>query len=221
MRYLCLLLGTGAAVAGLIAGCQKSSEGTAVRAEAPIATSATASPAEVPGVKETLRESIPPNAFLCFPKPGAGRATPATIADAAAPRVTISLPDGWTSKPGTGDVALNLQGPEGMSGTVSIVRTTLDPAAAFDKYADDLAKKAALSVINVRPAEFCGYSSQKLFGNLSGPPEGPVDFADRITHIWTNTDDYVVAIHLQAPPRAAGFENAKNVLMQDFAVVLP
>jgi hypothetical protein len=47
------------------------------------------------------------------------------------------------------------------------------------------------------------------------------EFADRITHIWTNTSQYLVAIHLEGPQDAAGFGAAKAALMQDFAVVIP
>ena len=178
--------------------------------------------AEVPGVKETLRETIPPNAFVCFPAPtGTGNATTATVGDPAAPRLTITSPDGWTSVPSTGDVALMLTGPDGMSGTVTITATTLGPAQAFDKYADEVAAKVALSSINLRPAEFCGYSSQELFGTLSDPPSETVDFADRVTHIWTNTKDYLAAVHMQGPHGAAGFEEAKTALMQEFAIVIP
>ena len=194
MRHLCVLIGTVCALAAT----------------------------DVPGVKETLPDTSPPNALICLPPPaGVGTATPAAVSDPAAPRITISVPSGWASNPGTGDVALTLAGPDGMSGTVTIAATTLDPAAAFDKYSDDIAAKVQLSSINVRPAEFCGYSSQELFGTLSDPPAPAVDFADRITHIWTNTRDYLVAVHLQGPTGAAGFEDAKTALMQDFAVVSP
>lgn len=173
-------------------------------------------------MKETLRQTIPPNAFLCFSQPsGTGTATPATVADPVAPRLTITVPDGWTSVPGSGEVALLLTGPSGMSGTVIIAATPLGPAEAFDKYADDVAAKAALSSINVRPAEFCGYSSQELFGTLSDSPAETVEFADRITHIWTNTTSYLVAVHMQGPRGTAAFDDAKTVLMADFAIVIP
>jgi hypothetical protein len=229
MRYLCVSIGTVCALAGLIAGCQKSSDGTPVRSDQSTAGTtststavSTTSATEVPGVKETLPDTIPPNALICFSSPtDIGTATPAAVADPAAPRVTISVPSGWMSNPGTGDVALTLAGPDGMSGTVTIAVTTLEPAAAFEKYSDDLAGKAPISSINVRPAEFCGYSSQELFGTLSDPPAEPVEFADRITHIWTNTKKYLVAIHLQGPKAAAGFDDAKTALMQNFAVVIP
>lgn len=230
MRCRWVLTGTVCALVGLIAGCQKSSDGTAVRAEQSptLATttstvdSTTQAATDVPGVQETLADTIPPNALACFPTPtGIGTATPAAVGDPSAPQVTISVPDGWTSSAGSGDVALTLAGPDGMSGSMTIASTTLEPAAAFEKYSDDLAAKAALSSINVRPAEFCGYSSQELFGNLSDPPVEGIEFADRITHIWTNSATYLVAIHMQGPTGAAGFDDANTALMQDFAVVIP
>jgi hypothetical protein len=73
---------------------------------------------------------------------------------------------------------------------------------------------------SVAGAQFCGYSSQLLSMTVQGP-SGATDFADRITHIWTNTKQYLVAIHLEGPGGAAGFSGAKATLMQDFAVVIP
>lgn len=228
MKRVCGLFGSCCAAAVLVVGCQKLSEGTAITARqlAPETTGSstpvTTSTTEVPGVMQTLRETIPPNAFVCFPQPSdTGTATTATVADPAAPRLTVTVPDGWTSQPGTGDVALTLAGPDGLSGVVTIAATTLGPADAFDKYADDVAVKAALSSINLRPAEFCGYSSQELFGTLSDSPADVVEFADRITHIWTNTKTYLVAIQMQGPRGAPGFEDARTVLMSDFAIVIP
>jgi hypothetical protein len=69
-------------------------------------------------------------------------------------------------------------------------------------------------------AKFCGYSSQKLTGTFLGPP-GKLDFADRITHIWTNTHKFLVTTHLEGPAGAPEFDAAKTALMQDFAVVIP
>lgn len=112
-------------------------------------------------------------------------------------------------------------GTDGMTGSLTVVPTDLGPAAAFDKYADDVSAKAPISAINVRPAEFCGYSSQELFGTLSGGPEETIDYADRVAHIWTNTANYLVAVHLQAPKDTAGFDDVKAMLMRDFQVVIP
>ena len=75
--------------------------------------------------------------------------------------------------------------------------------------------------VDTEGAKFCGYSSQKLTGTFLGP-SGTLGFADRITHIWTNTDKYLVTIHMEGPAEAPpGFSAAKAALMQDFAVVIP
>jgi hypothetical protein len=85
------------------------------------------------------------------------------------------------------------------------------------RYAADLRTAKPGVKVTVAPAQSCGYSSQRLSG--AGP--GAIDFADRITHIWTNTKAYLVAIHLQGPAGAPGFEAAKSTVMQQFAVVIP
>jgi hypothetical protein len=175
----------------------------------------------VPGIETTLPDHIPPNAFLCFPGPaGLGIGTVAQVVAAAAPRITITLPDGWTSEPGHEDRALSLSGPDSMTGTVTIAATKLDPAAAFSEYADALARTKPDLYVETVGAEFCGYSSQKLTGTFTGPA-GAVAFADRITHIWTNTKNYLVTIHMEGPEDAPEFVAAKAALMQDFAVVIP
>ena len=224
------------AAAGLVAiavlsGCVRTIEGVAAWTGGPAASTTTDSSATqqpttntgtpVPGIETTLPDHIPPNAFACFPEPtGIGIATVAQVSDPAAPRITVSVPDGWTTEPGQGDVALTLSGPDGMTGTVTIAATTLDPTAAFADYAAMLARSKPDLKVDTVGAKFCGYSSQKLTGTFLGPP-GTLDFADRITHIWTNTGQYLVAIHLEGPQDAPGFGAAKAALMQDFAVVIP
>jgi hypothetical protein len=74
--------------------------------------------------------------------------------------------------------------------------------------------------VEIAGAKFCGYSSQKFTGTFLGPP-GTLDFADRVTHIWTNTNKYLVTIHSEGPSDAPGFDAAKAALMEDFAVVIP
>jgi hypothetical protein len=81
----------------------------------------------------------------------------------------------------------------------------------------DLRGKRPAGKVAVTAAQFCGYSSQLLTGTVPGA----VDFADRITHIWTNTKAYLVAIHLEGPAGAPGFDAAKTTVMQQFAVVIP
>jgi hypothetical protein len=174
-----------------------------------------------PGVVTTLPDTIPPDALVCMPSPTAdATAAHAQIADPAAPRIVVNVPKDWTTTPAQGDVALTLSGPAGMSGAVKIAPTTLPPAEAFKHYSDELMAAAPMVAENVRPAEFCGYSAQILFGTMSG--SGPViEFSDRIAHIWTNTTKYLVSVQAEAPKGAAGFEAAKSVLMQDFSVVIP
>ena len=146
--------------------------------------------------------------------------TLAAISDPVAPRLTVSLPDGWSSVAGTGDRALTLTGTGGMSGAVTIAATDHDPGGAFLKYAVDMRDSRPDVKFTVTAAQFCGYSSQQLTGTFRGP-SGTFDFADRLTHIWTNTTKYLVTIQLQGPPGAAGFAPAKSTLMQEFAVVIP
>jgi hypothetical protein len=227
LRFSYARLGPACLLAvGLLTGCVKTSPGMAVRANEPAAstTSTAQHPTTgtgVPGIETTLPDHIPPNAFVCFPEPtGIGVGTVAQVADPAAPRITVTRPDGWTADPGQGDVALALSGPDGMTGTVTVAATTLDPAAAFADYAAMLRRSKPDLRLDTAGAKFCGYSSQKLTGTFLGPP-GTLDFADRITHIWTNTNKYLVTIHLEGPQGAPGFEAAKTALMQEFAVVIP
>lgn len=212
---LCLLVAPAVA-------CEKTTAGTVIGGTASSTTSTTrlSDPAEpVPGVETTLPEHIPPNALVCFPPPPAsGSMARASVADPAAPVLTVTLPDGWTSVPGTGDVALTSTGPDGMSVLVSITPTDLDPGGAFLRYASDLRTKPGVKV-TVTAAQFCGYSSQLLSGTGGGP--GANDFADRITHVWTNTRAYLVAVHLEGPGKAPGFDAAKSTVMQQFAVIIP
>ncbi|MEB3982931.1 hypothetical protein OQ968_16855 [Mycobacterium sp. 663a-19] len=166
----------------------------------------------------TLPDHIPPDAIVCMPPPPAsGSMARAFVADPRAPLIVLPLPDGWNPVPGTGDVALTSTGPDGMSVKVTITPTDLDPGGAFLRYATDLRTAKPGVKVNVAPAQFCGYSSQLL----SGTVPGAVDFADRITHIWTNTKAYLVVIHLQGPAGTPGFEAAKSTVMQQFAVVIP
>jgi hypothetical protein len=215
--------------------CSKTSGGAGVPAAGPgsnastttstttsTTSSSTPTPAlSEPGVVTTLPDTIPPDALLCLPSPtDGGTATHAQVVDPVAPRIVVNVPKDWTSTPGHADVALTLRGPDGMSGTVKIALTALDPAAAFKHYSDELMNAAPMVSENVRPAEFCGYSSQIQYGTMSG--SGPtVEFSDRIAHIWTNTTRYLVSIHAQAPKATPGFEPAKKVLMDHFSVVIP
>jgi hypothetical protein len=195
--------------AGPAVGCQRTTGGTATGAPR-------SDPAEpVPGVETTLPEHIPPNALVCLPPPAGGRTTVASVPDPAAPRLTIALPEGWNPAAGTGDVALTSTGPGGISEKVSITPTDLDPGGAFLRYAADLRTRNPGVTVSVTPAQFCGYSSQLLSG------AGAAAFADRVTHIWTNTKSYLAVVHLEGPAGAPGFDAAKSTAMQQFGVVIP
>ncbi|MGA9491422.1 MAG: hypothetical protein WBV80_14395 [Mycobacterium sp.] len=214
-----------ATMAALSSGCVRTIDGVAaglgVSAKSTAPQSATGNSTPVPGIETTLPDHIPPNAFACFPDPTEiGVGTVAQVSDPAAPRITVARPDGWTGEPGQRDVALSLSGPDRLTATVTIAVTTLDPAAAFTDYAAMLARAKPDLHVDTAGAPFCDYSSQKLTGTYLGTP-GILDFADRITHIWTNTDKYLVTTHLEGPADAPGFDAAKTALMQDFAVVIP
>ena len=112
----------------------------------------------------------------------------AQVSDPAAPKITVAVPDGWSVEPGSGDVGVRMQGPDGMFATVTIAQTKLDPAEAFTEYADKVMAVSAVSSVSVLPAELCGYSGQKLMGAWSDTPQQSVEFLDRIAHIWTNTE---------------------------------
>lgn len=206
-------------------GCEKTTAGTATGGTASSTASTTSTtrvpdPAEpVPGVETTLPDHIPPNALVCFPPPASGSMTKASVADPVAPVLTVPLPDGWSSAPGTGDVALTSAGPDGMLVRVTIAGTDLDPGGAFLRYATGLRTANPGVKVTVTAAQFCGYSSQLLSGTGGGP--GANEFADRITHVWTNSHAYLVVVHLQGPGKAPGFEAAKSTVMQEFAVTIP
>ena len=83
--------------------------------------------------------------------------------------------------------------------TVTIARTQLEPADAFTEYADKVMAVSPVSSVSVLPGELCGYSGQKLMGTWSDNPQQSVEFLDRIVHIWTNSNNYLVAVHVEAP----------------------
>jgi hypothetical protein len=219
---------------GAATGCATTSDGhpvagptsaptvtaTGIRTSAPVSSSAapTFEPSTM-GVTPTARESVPPNALLCLPPPGDGAPTTVQAADPAAPKIIISLPAGWSAAPTP--TGASLTGPDDMSGAVSITETNLDPAAAFEKYADETSAAAPISSVSVLPAENCGYSGQRLMGVLSGGAQGKQTYEDRIAHVWTNTKDYLVAIHVAAPSGTPSFDAVTPVLTSDFAITIP
>lgn len=210
---LAALVAAGLVAAGTV-GCESHDGGSAAPTRHP-------DPAEpVPGVTATQPDHIPPNALACLVTAAGGNPIEVTVADPAAPRITIAIPEGWSSTPGTGDTALRLSGPDTLAATVTIAATDQSPESAFLGYTAGVGGTLPRRKFSVTGSPFCGYSSQRLAGTLQGP-SGGIDFADRITHIWTNTKQYLVAIHVEAHSGVPGFDTAKSLLTRDFAVVIP
>jgi hypothetical protein len=219
------------ALACLLAACVRTSDGVPVAGEGgPGAVSSPPSATTAPtqqggssfGVVPTSRTPVPPNTVACSQTIKPTVRMTAEVDDPQAPRITVGVPDKWSMTAGTGDVGGRLDGPGGMEATVTIAVTQLDPASAFRKYADDLLAESAVSTVSVIPGELCGYSGQKLMGAWSDTPQNAVEYEDRIVHIWTNSgNNYLVAVHVQAPPGTPGFDAAAALLTQDFEVVLP
>lgn len=145
----------------------------------------------------------------------------AAIADPAAPRITVGVPEGWSFTQGSGDIAVKMEGPEGMSATVTIAPTTLEPAAAFRDYTDKVMEKSPVTTVSILPDELCDYSGQKLMGTWSGEPGTATEFFDRAVHVWTNAADYLVVIHVEAPSGVDGLEVASQVVTGAVELTIP
>jgi hypothetical protein len=219
-------------LACLVAGCVRTSDGAPVAADLGTTSASSAPSATVPqtqesgqpayGVVPTKRAPVPPNTVACSQPITPGVRMAAQVKDPAAPKITVGVPDGWSMSAGSGDIGGQLAGPDGMTATVTIALTQLDPAAAFKKYADDLMEEAAVSSVSVLPGQLCEYSGQKLMGAWSDTPQNAVEFRDRIVHVWTNSgNDYLVAVHVEAPTGTRGFDDAASLLTEDFEIVLP
>jgi hypothetical protein len=81
--------------------------------------------------------------------------------------------------------------------------------------------QSAVSTVSIVPGELCGYSGQKLMGAWSDTPQNSVEFTDRIVHVWTNTKNYLVSVHVQAPTGVPGLDGAAELLTEDFEVRQP
>lgn len=222
----------------VMSACGKTSDGAPVADDVdPPATSATSTTATStpstraiptaegeftePGVVSTTRTSVPAGTVTCeLPEPVPDGVATASVSDPGAPRITVALPPGWSTAPGEGDVGAKLTGPDGVSAEITIAKTTLDPAAAFKKYSDDAMAGSAVSSVSVLPADLCGYSGQKLLGSWADSPEQAVEFGDRVAHVWTNSGDYLVAVHVQGPA-SAGFDPFTSPMMDDFSIEIP
>ena len=223
------------AVVGCGCACAKRTEGAPVadetttpgtsttqRPSSSTSESPTASPGSGFGVVETTRAPLEPMAQTCEPtprEPGSQQISFVQGARPGTPIVELLAPDNWNFAPSPADPTLNLTGPDRLTGTVTVAPTELGPTQAFDKYSDDAMSKAPIASLSVLPGELCGYSGQKLMGMWSGSGSGgPVEYRDRIAHVWTNSASYLVAIHLEGPQGAAGFAAAEDLMMRDFGI---
>jgi hypothetical protein len=221
--------------ASLLSACNKSSEGTPVADD--VATTTTTGATETAttdpsgpttdsdhpdfGVVPTSTAPIAAGTITCAPEQRPPVGMVAKVADSVAPVITVAVPEGWSMQGGTGDIGAQLSGPDGMSATVTIMPTTLDPQAAFAEYAEALTADAAVSSLSVLPAELCDYSGQKLLGAASDTPEDATEFVDRVVHVWTDSRDYLVSVHTEAPTGTSGFDPASTQLTEDFEVRIP
>lgn len=189
--------------------------GTSRTSEPPATETASGEPGVVPTTK-------PPAAAgaVCVPDDPPPVTVVAQVADPAAPTATVGVPEGWSMSSGNGPdaVGAQLDGQGQMWATVSISATPLDPAAAFRAYSDGLTGDFAVSTVSLLPGEMCGYSGQELMGVLSDDAGQTIEYRDRIVHVATAGGDYLIAVHVQAPPSTPGFDEAASVLTEDFAI---
>ena len=172
-----------------------------------------------PGVVPTMAPGAAGS--VCAPPDLPPVRTVARISDPAAPTATVGVPDGWSMSSGDGDpVGARLEGPGGMRATVTIAATSLAPAAAFRRYSDDLTEGSVMSTVSLLPGEMCGYSGQQLMGILSDGTE-TVQYEDRLVHVPAPAQDYLIAIHVEAPSGTPGFEDAASLVTDDFEIGLP
>jgi len=174
-----------------------------------------------PGVVPTTQVTVPVDTVTCAASGKPGTVVTAAVSDPTAPEVTVAVPPGWNSSPGSGDVGARMDGPEGMSATVTISPSGLDPAAAFREYTDQVMSQSPVSSVSILPGELCDYSGQKLMGAWSDTPQNSIQFVDRIVHVWTNTKNYLVSVHVQAPTGVGQLDAAGQLLTEDFEVRLP
>jgi hypothetical protein len=216
--------------AGVASACVRTSEGLPVAASSVPAHSSPrlgAAPPTAgddqapPGVVPTIQVPVPVDAVTCAPPAKPGIMITAAVSDPTAPKIAVAVPPGWNSSPGSGDVGARMDGPDGMSASVTIAPTGLDPAAAFRDYTDRLMAQSAVSSVSILPGELCDYSGQKLRGAWSDTPQNSIEFIDRIVHVWTNTKNFLVSVHVQAPTGVVQLEAAGQLLTEDFEVRLP
>lgn len=219
---------TMAVCAALVtAACTRTDQGVPTAGERRAATATYETPTETgppeddqePGVVLTMAPA--PAGSVCTPPEQPPVSTVAQTSDPAAPTATVGVPDGWSMASGRGDQeGARLGGPSGMWATVTIVPTSLEPAAAFRRYTDDLTEGSVMTTVSMLPGEMCGFSGQQLTGILSDGTD-TVQYEGRIVHVPAPAQDYLIAVHVEAPSGTPGFEEAASLLTDDFGIGLP
>ncbi|PRC45339.1 hypothetical protein C6A85_95670 [Mycobacterium sp. ITM-2017-0098] len=175
-------------------------------------------------------EETPYPGVVPTPAPAGAPCAPATLPpvrvvakvnDPAAPTATIGVPDGWSMSSGDGDVeGAHVEGPDGMEAVVVIQPAVPDPETAFREWVDFLTEGATVSTVSTLPGELCGYSGQELMGNLADDTQS-VEYRDRVVHVGTAGQSYLIVVHAEAPAGTPGFEQAATLLTGDFEIGLP
>lgn len=167
---------------------------------------------------------VPPTAQAGTPCPPAAMPAVRVVAevnDSEAPTATVGVPEGWSMASGDGDVeGARLEGPDGMEAVVIIQPAAPDAEQAFREWIDFLTDGATVSTVSTLPGEMCGYSGQVLIGNLADDTQS-VEYRDRLLHVNTPAQDYLIVIHAEAPAGTAGFDEAAAVATGDFEIGLP
>lgn len=212
-----------AVCAALVApGCTRTDPGTAVAdTEAP----AVVSPGPTPPAAPTMTLTVPatPDEIQtpCVPDDLPRVRVQAEIPDPSAPTATVGVPEGWSMA--SGPQGARLDGPDGMLATVTVTPASPEAEAAFDAYVDGLTDNAVISSVSVLPGDLCGYPGQKLMGVLGEEGDGTdtVQYEARTVHVPTGAAAYLIAVYVQAPAGAAGFDEAATLLTADFEIGLP
>jgi hypothetical protein len=217
-------------MAAVVTGCVRTSDGDPVavptgEASSPAASATTTSnsvPDQPPlGITPTLQVPIPAGTVTCPADHRPPVSAVAEVPSAGAPRVTVGIPEGWSFTKGSGDIGLELTGPDGMTGFVSIAPTELDPETAFRQYTDAMLDGAAVSSVSILPGERCDYSGQRLMGARSETPDDSTEFYVHLVHVWTNTANFLVAVDVEAPTGVDGLDAANDVVTDGIEIMIP
>lgn len=209
--------------------CTKSSDGMPMagddtRSSAQPTTAQTPDPSNsdddpMPGVVPTAQSPVPAGA-PCEPVAMPPVRVVAEVSDPAAPTATIGVPEGWSTSAGDGDAeGARVEGPDRMEAVVVIQPAAPDPETAFREWVDFLTDGATVSTVSTLPGELCGYSGQKLMGNLADDTQS-VEYRDRLVHVGTAGQAYLIVVHVEAPAGTPGFDEAAMLVTGDFEIRL-